>query len=223
MNIRTLLVVSSAVAALGVAACTKHDDNAQPAAPNADNSTQTPNTGVGANVASGVDKAQDATAAAVGAASAAMPTTAQGFVDAAAMGDMYEIKAAQIAETRATSPGVKAFAKMMIKDHTKTTGELKAILAKNTDLKAPTDLDQRRTGLLDNLRSAQAKDFDHTYADQQVAAHQEMLTLMKGYGDNGDNAQLKAFAAKTTPVVQMHLDKAKALQSGAETAANKGG
>jgi len=217
MNYRTLFVTVAAVSALTVAACSKHNDNAT--GTTADNSTQTVNSGPGANVASGVDKAQDATAAAVGAASAAMPTNAQGFVDAAAMGDMYEIKAAQMAETRSTSPAVKAFAAMMIKDHTKTTNGMKAFLAKNPTLKAPTDLDQRRTGLLDNLKSAQDKDFDRTYLDQQVAAHGEMMQLMKGFADHGDNADLQAMASKTAPTVQMHLDKAKSLQAGADQGA----
>lgn len=217
MNFRIALVAAAAVSALTVAACSKHDD--KPNGPSTDQSTQTPNSGPAANVASGVDKAQDATAGAVGAVAASVPTTAQGFVDAAAMSDMYEIKAAQIAEQRSKSKDVKAFAAMMIKDHTKTTNELKGLIAKNPDWKAPTDLDQRRTGMLDNLKSAQDKDFDHTYMDQQVAAHTEAETLMKGFADHGDNADLKAFAAKVAPVVQMHLDKAKSLQSGTEAAA----
>lgn len=217
MNYRTLFVAVAAVSALTVAACSKHNDNAT--GTTADNSTQTPNAGAGANVASAVDKAQDTTAGAVGALAAATPTNAQGFVDAAAMGDMYEIKAAQMAETRSTSPAVKAFAAMMIKDHTKTTAGMKAFLAKNTTFKAPTDLDQRRTGMLDNLKSAQDKDFDRTYLDQQTAAHSEMLTLMKGFADHGDNADLQGMASKTAPKVQEHLDKAKALQAGADQGA----
>jgi putative membrane protein len=213
----TLLVTAAAVAALSIAACSKHDD--KPNGPSTDSSTQTPNAGPGANVASAVDKTQDAASAAVGAVAASVPTNAQGFVDAAAMGDMYEIKAAQMAETRSTSPAVKKFAAMMIKDHGKTTAAMQAYLAKNTALKAPTDLDQRRTGLLDNLKSAQDKDFDRTYLDQQVAAHEEMLTLMKGFADHGDNADLQAMASKTAPTVQEHLDKAKALQAGADQGA----
>lgn len=216
-NYRTLILTAAATVALTLGACSKHDD--KPAGPSTDSSTQTPNSGAGANVASAVDKAQDAAAGAVGAVAAATPTNAQGFVDAAAMGDMYEIKAAQIAEQRSTSPAVKAFAAMMIRDHTKTTEGMKAFLAKNPTFKAPTDLDQRRTGMLDNLKSAQDKDFDRTYLDQQVAAHGEMQTLMKGFADHGDNADLQAMASKTAPTVQMHIDKVKALQAGADQGA----
>ncbi|MFX8891312.1 DUF4142 domain-containing protein, partial [Acinetobacter baumannii] len=66
---------------------------------------------------------------------------------------------------------------------------------------------------------AQDKDFDRTYMDQQVAAHGEAETLMKGFAEHGDNADLKAFAAKVAPAVQTHLDRARSLQSGTESAA----
>jgi putative membrane protein len=108
---------------------------------------------------------------------------------------------------------VKAFGKMMVHDHTATTAAMKP-LASAAGQTPPAGLDQRRQGLLDNLKSAPAADFDKTYIDQQVAAHQEALTLHQGYADNGDDAGLKAFAGKTAPKVQTHLDRAKSLQAG---------
>ena len=36
---------------------------------------------------------------------------------------------------------------------------------------------------------------------------------MQAYAANGDTPQLKAFATKIAPIVQMHLDKAKAIQA----------
>jgi putative membrane protein len=101
---------------------------------------------------------------------------------------------------------------MMVVDHTALANELKPVITKAGKTPA-TALDQRRQGLLDNLNAATAKDFDKTYIDQQVAAHDETLTLLKGYGDNGGDAGLKAAAAKTVPKVQAHLDKAKAIQA----------
>jgi putative membrane protein len=37
---------------------------------------------------------------------------------------------------------------------------------------------------------------------------------MKGYADHGDDAGLKAAAAKAVPKVQAHLDKVKSLKAG---------
>ena len=212
---RPLLIGAAAFAALSLAACSKPSGTAT-----SDTSTQTPNSGPAAGVASTVDKAQDATSAAVGAAGAVMPTTAQGFAEAAANSDMFELKAAALALTRSKSPKIEAFAKQMIHDHGATTATLKTLVAKNA-LTLPTDTDARRTGMLDNLNSATPDGFDKTYLDQQVAAHSEAASLMKGYGEHGDNADLKAFAAKTAPKVQQHLEMVKALDEAAQSAPAK--
>lgn len=212
---RNLILASAAIAALSLtAACSKPTNSGTD--PNSA-SNQTANSGAAAPVASTVDKAQDATAAAVGTVSAAMPTDAQGFVTAMATSDMYEIQAAKIAESRSTSPKVKAFAAKMIHDHSATTAELKAILAKGsaTNVTPPTDLDQRRQGLIDNLKSADAGGFDKTYLDQQVAAHTEAESTLNNYAGKGDNDALKAFATKTSPKVQAHLDMVKGLDDAA--------
>jgi len=158
---------------------------------------------------SGVNKAEDATAAAVGAMGANAPRTAEGFVKNAALSDMYEIEASKLAEAHAKSPEIKKFAREMIADHTKTTAKLKPA-AKAAGITPPTELDNRRQGLINNLKTAGA-DFDKTYATQQAASHQEALDLMQNYAKNGENAQLKAVAAEAEPIVAHHLEMAKAL------------
>jgi putative membrane protein len=100
----------------------------------------------------------------------------------------------------------------MVSDHTAMSNEMKPLITAAGQTPAAS-LDQRRQGMLDNLKAASAADFDKTYIDQQVAAHDEALTLMKGYADSGSDAGLKGGAAKAVPKIQMHLDKAKALQS----------
>src|SRR5712671_1200211 len=55
------------------------------------------------------------------------PST-QDFVTKAAVGDMFEIESSKLAEERA-DPAGKTFAARMIKDHTETTTELKALVS----------------------------------------------------------------------------------------------
>jgi putative membrane protein len=201
---RALVLTAAAAAALSLAACNKN------ASGNTEAASNTMNPGQSAPV----NAAQDAMGAAVGATSAATVGSHDtgAFVDNAGQGDMYEIQAAKIAEEKSKSADVKAFAKMMVADHTALAAEMKPLIAK-AGKTAPTELDQRRKGFLDNLSAATAAAFDKTYIDQQVAAHEETLSLMKGYADNGDNPDLKAAAAKTAPKVQAHLNKAKAIQA----------
>ena len=101
---------------------------------------------------------------------------------------------------------------MMVDAHSKTTEELKGIVASekiNVDL--PTKLDAKHQKLIDDLNAASNADFDKTYAKQQVDGHQEAVDLFNSYAKKGDNAALKAFAQKTLPVIQQHLDAAKKL------------
>ena len=156
--------------------------------------------------------AEDSTAAVVGTISAEMTSTTKGFVTAAAISDMYEVTAGKLAAQRAQSPAVKDFARQMIAAHTKTTDTLKGIIAShNIQVTPPAHVDDRRQGMLDNLRGAKAADFDHRYIVQQIAAHKEADTLFRGYAKNGDNAAIKNFARTTDKDIQHHLTMARAL------------
>jgi putative membrane protein len=135
-----------------------------------------------------------------------------GFVENAARGDMFEIRASQLAEERASSSEIKKFAAQMVAAHTKTTAGLKAAMKEGgVTTPIPTGLDARRQGLLDNLRASNGAEFDKRYVAQQIAAHKEALALMKGYAAHGDNPALRAAAAKTAPIVADHLHMAEAL------------
>ena len=197
---RGFYLVAACAAALSLAACQKNNETADNAAASAGG--QTP----------AVNAAQDAMAGPVGQVSAATvgANTLQGYVMNAAMGDMYEIEAAKIAQQKSGNAEVKALAKMIQADHTAASNEMKPLVSAAGQT-PPTALDQRRQGMIDNLNAAPADQFDKVYLTQQVAAHEEAVTLHRGYADNGDNAGLKGHAAKVLPKIQAHLDKAKAL------------
>jgi len=159
-----------------------------------------------------VSAAKDAVAGAVGTVSAELTTSTKGFVDGAAVSDMYEVQAGQLALMRAKSPDVKMFAQKMIDDHTKSTNQLKTILAKAApNFMPPMQLDARREGMLNDLKGAKDQDFDGRYIAQQINAHNEAVVLLRGYAKNGDNPDIKMFAQETLPVVQMHLDMIKQI------------
>ena len=139
-------------------------------------------------------------------------TSAEGFVTAAAMSDMYEIQAGTIASTKAGTLEIKNFAQQMIQGHTQTSMQLKKIAAAN-NMTPPMRLDARHQAMIDQLRGAGKQDFDRTYVSQQVAAHQEALSLMQQYAADGEQPALKQFAAKTAPVVQQHLTMARNLKT----------
>ena len=153
------------------------------------------------------------------AASSATPAVASApaapdFVAMAAASDMFEIQAAKIAQKRSKNADVKAFAKMMVADHTKSTAMIKkAVADSGKDIKPPAALPDDKAALIDALNKASDADFDKTYVDQQVKAHQDALMLMTSYSMSGDTPALKDAAGMITPVVQMHLDKIMSIQA----------
>ncbi len=194
------LLSAAALAAAALGGCHKSGSNAGKDVTNPANSAP-------------VNAAQDAAAGVVGMASGATaPTTAAAFVPAAVIANQYEIQAGQIAERRAQSPDVRMLAQMMVQDHTKIGQQMAQVLpTSGANVAPPADLDDRRKGMLQNLNAAGDSDFDLAYLHQQLAAHIEALSLMKRYADAGDNAALKALAAKATPVIQKHLDEVKRI------------
>ena len=198
---RSAILAAAAMATLALAACQKKDAAPAPADPGTSNGA--------------VNAAQDAASTAVGSAAAVTgPMSTDAFVTNAAISDMYEIQAGQIAQQKGQSADVKAFGKTMVTDHTALSNAMKSLIIA-AGKSAPTGLDERRKGLIDNLNAAAPADFDKVYLDQQVAAHNEALTLMQGYADRGDDAGLKAGAAKALPKIQAHLDHVQGLTSAA--------
>ncbi len=149
------------------------------------------------------------------------PST-QDFVTEAANSDMFEIEAAKIAQDKGNA-AEKSFASQMIADHTKTTSDIKGLIA-DGKLKAelPKELNSSMKSKLDDLKSAKPEDFASTYDKQQVAAHKDAVSLFERYGKSGDNAPLKAWANKTLPALKHHLAMAEKLEDSAKTNATVG-
>jgi putative membrane protein len=191
---RQFLTVGAALAALSVAACNKPADTKGAATPAEQAATPDANPAATVPTPSNEAKAPD-------------------FVAKAAASDMFEVDAAKIAQKRATNADVKKFAGEMITAHTKSTADLKkAIADSGAAITPPAALPNDLQGKLDDLNKADAKDFDKNYMDNQVDAHQAALDLMQRYAQDGDVAQIKAFAAATAPVVQQHLDMARTIR-----------
>lgn len=144
---------------------------------------------------------------------AATPTTAAEFGAAAGASDLFEIESSKLAQAQGQSAEVKSFAAMLVKDHTKSTAELKAIASKENITLSPPTLAPDMQGKIDALKAAKGEAFDTLYLTHQVPAHESALKLHQGYAAGGDNASLKAFASKTAPIVSKHLDEARTLSS----------
>ena len=161
-----------------------------------------------------VNAAQDAASVPVGQTSAATlgANTASGFVTALVTSDMYELQSAEIAMARSSTAGIDELAGTIKTDHTASTAKLKTIApTEAADTTLPTALDERRQGMIDNLNAAAPADFDRVWLTQQVAAHNEALTLLNGFKDHTETPGLAALATEIIPKVTMHRDQAQRM------------
>jgi putative membrane protein len=131
------------------------------------------------------------------------------FMKKAAEGGMAEIEAGKLASTKGTNTQVKGFAQQMVDDHTKAADELKA-LAASKNVKLPTEPTMAQRAKLKMLESSDGENFDKRYAESfGVKAHEDMMALFEKEGRKAKDNDVKAWAEKTLPTVQHHLEMAR--------------
>jgi putative membrane protein len=145
------------------------------------------------------------------AASSMMTASPESFAKDAAEGGMAEVKMGQLAAKNAKDPEVKKFGQMMVTDHSKANDELKALAAKK-NYQLPTDIGSHQS-TYDKLSKLTGADFDKQYVDEMVDDHETDVKDFQREAENGTDPDVKAFAAKTLPTLQKHLDAIKAIQA----------
>ncbi|SFB59220.1 putative membrane protein [Rhizobium sp. NFR07] len=133
------------------------------------------------------------------------------FILQASASDMFEIESSKLALQKGDEP-TKAFAQQMITGHEKTTAELKALLTSGKVQGNPvTALTEDHKEEVDELAKLDGAEFNEEYIDDQVEAHEDAVDLFKRYAEEGENADLKAWAAKTLPALEHHYKMAQDL------------
>ncbi len=135
------------------------------------------------------------------------------FAGAVADGGMLEVKLGQLAKANGTAASVKALGSMMVTDHSKANDELKALAQKNS-ISLPAALSEKSQNIYDGLAAKKGADFDKAYAAQMVDDHNDAINKFQSEADSGQNADLKAFAAKTLPTLKHHLEMSKSTKAG---------
>ena len=143
------------------------------------------------------------------------------FVNRMAVAGMAEVELGKLASERAIDPDVKAFAQMMVRDHSRADDEL-AKIAKSLDIQVPTQLDPMHRELVDRLSKLKGAEFDREYMSAMVKGHEDIAGLLRSYtsatrpiGTSGrarGEQALMEWAMKTMPVVERHFERARQIQ-----------
>lgn len=173
-------------------------------------------------VATGSDSANRA-AGATTSASASANTNNNSWTDAqilafASAANKGEIAEGKLAETKATNPKVKAFARQLVTDHTSMLSEGNSFAKKNNITPDSTksdvqDLEKNAQSDMQDLQSkAKGNDWDKDFVDKEIDGHKQVLQKLQDMQNATSNAQLKEMLTKAQQKVQSHLDKAQALK-----------
>ncbi|GAA4378975.1 DUF4142 domain-containing protein [Hymenobacter koreensis] len=130
------------------------------------------------------------------------------FMKTAAHSDQNEIQLSRMALEKGVSGMAKEHANMMIKDHTKSTADLKAIADKKK-VTLPTDMDPEHKAIAEQMKGLSGQEFEKRYLQQMVMDHQKTLNTLNAHAGMTQDADVKGFIGKVTPVVQNHLDMSK--------------
>lgn len=138
------------------------------------------------------------------------PST-EDFIKKAATSDLFEIAAGKLAAERA-DPTTKEFAEQMVRDHERTSSELKQLVENQAvNVAIPTDMTDSQKEALGELQGLQGQEFNDRYHADQVKAHADAVDLFQRYGEKGEQTAIKTWAANTVPALRHHLDMAKGL------------
>ena len=140
------------------------------------------------------------------AAQAQSPVPAEEFVRQTAIVQMFGIESATLALHKSSSPAIKDFAHALTSEQGAATSGLRRIVAKRSGIALPDRPDGRRLDLLRDLNDKQGAAFDRAYVEAQRSTHHDAALLMERYASEGDDAELKRFAAQSLPVFR-ELDR----------------
>ncbi|MDC0679885.1 MULTISPECIES: DUF4142 domain-containing protein [Sorangium] len=135
-----------------------------------------------------------------------------------------EIDEAQLAQTKAKSKDVKAYAKVITQHHTEAKAKQAKLAKKLGITAADSDKSKQLTDetqhALEQLKALQGADFDQQFVATMIKDHQNTLDFLdrKALPD-AKNADLKALVEKDLrPTIEKHLKDAEALSQKLGTA-----
>jgi putative membrane protein len=130
------------------------------------------------------------------------------FAGAAAQGGMTEVELGRLALQHAADSSVREFGQRMVTDHTAANAELKAIAARK-NIQIPTEVSSDQKSMIEQLSKLSGAEFDKKYMSGMVKDHEEDVKDFQTQGNDGADPDIKAFATKTLPILQGHLQMAR--------------
>ncbi len=135
----------------------------------------------------------------------------QKFIDMAAQTDMTEAHFGQMAQDKAAAQGVKDYGQMLTTDHTNDYQQL-SMTASKAGGTVPKGIDAAHDRMIAPFHNLKGAAFDRRFIHEMVAGHQQAIAAYQREANDGQNADVKAYANQALPTLQKHLQNARDLE-----------
>jgi putative membrane protein len=138
------------------------------------------------------------------------------FITKAAQGGLAEVQLGQLASQRGASNAVKQFGQHMVQDHTQVNNQLKQLAAQK-GVTLPTTIGSKNQQVKNYLSKLSGTNFDRQYLNQMLQDHQKNISAFEKEAQQGQDPDVKAFAAQALPTLKEHLQQARSIVNPAAT------
>lgn len=128
------------------------------------------------------------------------------FIERAVKASREKMQISRVAFERTSNPKVREFAQLLLSDHLAASDAL-TLLASTRGVALPAK-DVEAT----DWAKKDGKTFDRDYIDKMFSSHEESVKLFQKQAIEGEDAEAVAFARKTLPKLQHHLEQATDLK-----------
>jgi len=134
------------------------------------------------------------------------------FLDFAAQVNQSEIQGGLAAEKEAAAPAVRAFARLMVIDHTELESQLTAV-ATEYGVQLPNGPSEQAKQQMATLQELSGSKFDAAYMHHMVQGHEQAVQRLKSEKGQAQSEPVEAVVIATLPIIEQHLALAQAVSS----------
>lgn len=133
------------------------------------------------------------------------------FIVAAIEGNLFEVKAGELAQTKGASDGVRQFGRTLANDHAGALQKSQQA-AKAVNAKIPSSPSGTQRSVLDALAKLDGDKFDEHFIKSMADDHLRDVARYETQATQGSDAVAK-YAAETLPVLREHLKSIQGLRN----------
>jgi len=125
---------------------------------------------------------------------------------------MGEILLSKLALQKTSDAEVRQYAQRMINDHTRANTQVEQ-LAQKKNIALPHEVPAEQVRAYIRLSQLSGQAFDKAYMGNNVNVHEKDVASFKVHAQNENDADIRAFAVETLPVLTTHLEQAQKINS----------